>query len=263
MELTPKRLRRVSSDAPTGLKDEPSRFWRAERKRSQERLEGSFNDNPQKGSRSDLAKVATGLASSSASVPLSPHTPPPSRPASAVVSPTGNPAPPMPASNESVEQAVPYMATLAGCSEGIVMPGAPPSAGNGMERLLILQEAREDGVLEFELGGEVYRVKDTSAFNEVVATGARETKQPRRRLSDLRRAQQLARASAASAAADAKASAVAEAVLTGGPAAAQVTTSASSSKPCARAADVKLLQAWRLAKEEAFLEEPEDLEALD
>lgn len=230
MELTPRCLRRVSSDAPSSLKNEASRLVRTNRKRAHEDLKVLPEKLHQASSKEHPATGMTADASFSPSVQVD-----------------GTPATWGTTSAVSIAMAsagtgVPQMCTS-------TTPTQAPSAAStdkegDMARLLLLQDMGDGGDPKFELGGEIYCIRDTVAFKDVVVDGARRAKQPRKTLSDLRRAQRLARA-AAGVGTDSEKPAVG--VITEG-------TIPKATAPRDRARDVVLLQAWRLAKEEPLLE---------
>jgi len=116
-------------------------------------------------------------------------------------------------------------------------PLAAAASPEAQARLLVVQEATEDGCLEFELDGQVYRVKDASAFKAVVAAGPQKTRQPRRTPSSMLRAQRAATAESSCGAGLLASSS--------GPLA---ETDAPTATPASRNCDPKLLQAMQMAK---------------
>lgn len=262
MELTPKRLRRVDSDPPTGLKATrncgyPTDLQGGLRMRgSQEKLGTLPEEKPFLTNDGEGAAVVMPRAESSDmlcgdgdnSIAPSPGMQPPVARDEEMVIPH---AEHLPAASHASGSAEPVP-----CQEpASVDRGQEASLGarSTAERtasLLVIKGAG-DGTLEFELEGEIYRVKDDSAFKDMVVKGAQRTKQARRTLSDLKRAQRVARAS--------------EAVSTDSAAAMRAPTPRAEPARQAkvepleahvgRATDAKLLQAWRLAKEAPMLEE--------
>mmetsp|Transcript_11748 Transcript_11748/g.36708 ORF Transcript_11748/g.36708 Transcript_11748/m.36708 type:complete len:246 (+) Transcript_11748:110-847(+) len=98
-----------------------------------------------------------------------------------------------PAGEPPAQQAAPATEAAAMATVAAVAPAASEGRGPGAEEVATLCVLRGDdeGALEFELDGKVYRVKDVAAFAEAVAAGPRP---PRKSLAALRRAQQARRA---------------------------------------------------------------------
>lgn len=125
------------------------------------------------------------------------------------------------------------------------VPCVAPSTAEPVAGLLILTEPG-DSALTFEHEGDVYRVKDVCAFEDAVAKVAQRTKRLRRTLSDLKRAQRLVRACEA-VSVESSVAFRTPAPRVSGPI--RLTEAQALAAETGQAADRKLLQAWRLAKE--------------
>mmetsp|Transcript_73250 Transcript_73250/g.214771 ORF Transcript_73250/g.214771 Transcript_73250/m.214771 type:complete len:248 (+) Transcript_73250:69-812(+) len=164
MEATPKRIRRVQADPPSG----PA----VRQPKSRSRLLASVlhelaSDEP------SCAKASTACSSGAAPEGLTEVAPGLSSIAQEV------------AATDTVSFAADVGAAAAATSTG----SKRDAGGEGVACLAVTRA--DQGCIEFELDGKVYRVRDTAAFAEAVAAGP---KPPRRSLTALRRAQRADRA---------------------------------------------------------------------